>query len=977
MFIVMHCMGMPFNGATIKTGSLGGSETAAYYVAKELAAQGHAVTLFTTHPEGGIWDGVRYLYCGEQTAELPLGHDFHFYAMQTPHDVLIIQRHPQAFMAQWASKVNLWWLHDLALIRHRNPVSQMMWNIDGILTVSEYHRQQIIDIYDVEPHIVHDITNGIDLEVFKGDFDGTFDEDDVQRFRMVYSSRPERGLEHLVRPGGIMEKLGEEYQLYACAYDNVTPQMKAYYEYLWQRCAELPNVTNIGSLTKKHLADLMRQCQLLIYPTEFEEVSCITAMEAMAAGLPMLTSDHAALPETCGEGTRLIPLKDGYADEKEFIKQARKLRGSEVLLPKMRKKQLARAKEFTWARTAASINEIVEHVFAEYSPESQFNALIHNSDYYAAKLIDLDYANQLTSHKDAIVRRCYEFAETGKFREHYEAYYEYEKEKGNEPGPEDVTGTTRYCAVADRVALLSPGSVVLDYGCAHGHYTVSLAKQFPALKFIGFDIAESNIKIAKDWANLDGVKNIEFIVCDVLAQDWMPPEPASISLVIAAEVMEHVDDPALLADRLQIYLVENGEMVITTPYGPWEAQGYAKEFPWRAHLHHFEREDLKDMWGHFDQYNIIACPAGKADDGQQVGSYVTTFKCDGTKWTKAINYDRKLATTAGRETISLCMIARDAAHSIGAAISSVLPAVDEVVVAVDEKTMDKTLEVISDLRVKNPMVLFNYFLIESPLETGFDVARNASIDAAHGDWILWMDCDERFIHPHAIRKFIRHSQHDGFAIPQVHFSGEPLGVLKTDLPTRLFRRGCARFFGVVHEHPERKMNEGIGKIIVMPEVQIIHHGYDTEDTRRARFRRNYGLMKRDRKENPDRKLGKALWIRDTAMLLQWKDEVSAPWTLEDKEQARSAIDLWVELVDLDLRMATEVLGYQNYLASKLMDEKAINYEFALRVTSPRLNPPTKDPGDVYSGTFIDPKHAQKYFRKIEAGGLKDINSRYL
>jgi len=37
MFIVMHCGGMPFNGDTVKTRSLGGSESAAYYMAKELA----------------------------------------------------------------------------------------------------------------------------------------------------------------------------------------------------------------------------------------------------------------------------------------------------------------------------------------------------------------------------------------------------------------------------------------------------------------------------------------------------------------------------------------------------------------------------------------------------------------------------------------------------------------------------------------------------------------------------------------------------------------------------------------------------------------------------------------------------------------------------------------------------------------------------------------------------------------------------
>ena len=76
MYIVMHCGGMPFNGNTIKEQSLGGSETAAYYVAKELAQAGHSVTIFTAHQEGGVFDGVKYEWMGEASEEVPLGQRF-------------------------------------------------------------------------------------------------------------------------------------------------------------------------------------------------------------------------------------------------------------------------------------------------------------------------------------------------------------------------------------------------------------------------------------------------------------------------------------------------------------------------------------------------------------------------------------------------------------------------------------------------------------------------------------------------------------------------------------------------------------------------------------------------------------------------------------------------------------------------------------------------------------------------------------
>jgi len=286
MFIIMHCMGMPFDGATVAKRSLGGSETAAYYVAKGLAEKGHRVTLFTNINKESECDGVRYVPNGEITQESPLGQNFHWYATQTPHDICIIQRHPQAFAYHWASKINLWWLHDVALYRHKDAVTQMSWNIDGVLTVSNHHKKQVCDVYDLDPDIAYVINNGVDLSLFSNKKKTGCSSKPYQLF---YSSRPERGLENLVEPGGIMEKLGKDYELSVCAYENTTPQMEDYYAYLWSRCDEMENVTNLGSLTKEELAKRMQLSDVHVYPTEFEEVSCITAMEAAAAGLPFIS----------------------------------------------------------------------------------------------------------------------------------------------------------------------------------------------------------------------------------------------------------------------------------------------------------------------------------------------------------------------------------------------------------------------------------------------------------------------------------------------------------------------------------------------------------------------------------------------------------------------------------------------------------------------------------------------------------------
>src|SRR5207344_2221804 len=69
-----------------------------------------------------------------------------------------------------------------------------------------------------------------------------------------------------------------------------------------------------GALAKRDLYRLMATAGLYLYPTpapayrDFAETSCITAMEAMACGLPWISTDAGALPETVGDAGVIVPL---------------------------------------------------------------------------------------------------------------------------------------------------------------------------------------------------------------------------------------------------------------------------------------------------------------------------------------------------------------------------------------------------------------------------------------------------------------------------------------------------------------------------------------------------------------------------------------------------------------------------------------------------------------------------------------------
>ncbi len=85
-----------------------------------------------------------------------------------------------------------------------------------------------------------------------------------------------------------------------------------------------------------------------------------------------------------------------------------------------------------------------------------------------------------------------------------------------------------------------------------------------------------------------------------------------------------------------------------------------------------------------------------------------------------------------RQTVTLCIIARDEEATIGTTIKSVLALVDEVIVA-DTGSRDSTAIIAEGYGAR---------VVEAPWEDDFAAARNRTLEMASGDWILVLDADE-------------------------------------------------------------------------------------------------------------------------------------------------------------------------------------------------------------------------------------------
>jgi 2-polyprenyl-3-methyl-5-hydroxy-6-metoxy-1,4-benzoquinol methylase/glycosyltransferase involved in cell wall biosynthesis len=284
-----------WNPEIMRTKGIGGSETAVVEMGKRLAAKGHRVRVYGScgaHGEG-IYDGVEYYQHDKIALE----------TLRPPADVLVAWRDTSLLLSA-AAKVKLLWVHDV----FAQGSGKYLLQADRVLALSEWHKQNICAHHGLSPDHVHVTRNGIDLTRFDVN---PYDTERIlvgrDPHKAIYSSSPDRGLESLVQMWPRIRTQVPDATLHvfygfelwkACALPG--SPLQARITQLEANIAALAGqgVVMRGKVDQKTLAKEMLSAGVWTYPTWFAETSCITAMEAQAAGLRIVTSPIAALPET-------------------------------------------------------------------------------------------------------------------------------------------------------------------------------------------------------------------------------------------------------------------------------------------------------------------------------------------------------------------------------------------------------------------------------------------------------------------------------------------------------------------------------------------------------------------------------------------------------------------------------------------------------------------------------------------------------
>ncbi len=191
--------------------------------------------------------------------------------------------------------------------------------------------------------------------------------------------------------------------------------------------------------------------------------------------------------------------------------------------------------------------------------------------------------------------------------------------------------------------------------------------------------------------------------------------------------------------------------------------------------------------------------------------------------------------------LSAALIVRDEERYLGACLASLKGLVDEVVI-VDTGSSDRSRQIAADAGAR---------VYDRPWTGDFSAARNYALDLARGDWILYIDADERVGAgtPADARARLRRRGYIGHRLllrPRPGFS--PYWEL------RLFRNDPRiRFRGIIHENIWPAIiscQRASGDCIGLTDLVLEHDGYEGDQSRK--HRRNQPLLERSLADDPSR-----------------------------------------------------------------------------------------------------------------------------
>ena len=193
-------------------------------------------------------------------------------------------------------KINILWMHHFVNQKEAQNLGSkdFVQKLDYIVFNSNWNSENHIYQFKIPKNKSVVIKNAIE----KIDFE----EKPKDKINLIYHTTPWRGLALLLNVFKNLNLKNVELNvcsstiIYGKKFDSVLGKT---YESIFNECKNTKNVNYFGFLDNKKIIQMLKKMHIFAHPSIWPETSCIAAIESMAAGCEVVTTNLGALPETC------------------------------------------------------------------------------------------------------------------------------------------------------------------------------------------------------------------------------------------------------------------------------------------------------------------------------------------------------------------------------------------------------------------------------------------------------------------------------------------------------------------------------------------------------------------------------------------------------------------------------------------------------------------------------------------------------
>ena len=213
-------------------------------------------------------------------------------------------------------KINVLWIHHFV---NQNEIINMgskdyVDKLDWIVFNSNWNFEKYVYQFKIPESKSIVIRNAIEKIDFEKKPKG--------KINLIYHTTPWRGLVHLLK---IFKNLNlENVELNVCSSTDIYGEKFGKiqkYENLFNECKKTKNVNYLGYIENKKVIGLLKKMHIFTHPSIWPETSCVAAIEAMAAGCEVVSTNLGALYETCSPFATFINFDRNFDNlEKKYTK---------------------------------------------------------------------------------------------------------------------------------------------------------------------------------------------------------------------------------------------------------------------------------------------------------------------------------------------------------------------------------------------------------------------------------------------------------------------------------------------------------------------------------------------------------------------------------------------------------------------------------------------------------------------------------